>query len=358
MKTPTTKGVGVRDAGIEDVARLAKVSIASVSRVLNGSTPVSAAIRSRVDSAIRQLNYVRHGAARALSSRRSLVIGAIVPTVDNAIFARGIAAFQQRLSEAGYSLILACSYYDPEKELRAAKILVERGVDAVMLVGTSHREALLDLLAARAIPYVITWALDAKGNAPCVGFDNRLAMRRMVAYLADLGHRRFAMLAGITRNNDRSKARVDGLREELRSRGLAIGRDEIIECAYDIAQARMRTREILSHRPCPGVIVCGNDVLAFGALFECRAQGLGVPCDLSITGFDDLELSLHIEPELTTMHVPCDAMGSLAADHLLVALGGSGMPRSVALEALLVIRGSTGPPQNNSTEARRRRQGA
>ncbi len=343
----------VPEVGIQDVARLAKVSISTVSRVLNASAPVSPEIQGKVEMAVRALNYVPHGAARALASRRSQTVGAIVPTVDNAIFAKAIAAFQKRLSGAGYTLLLACSEYDLQREFLAAKALVERGVDALMLVGTVHERGLEPLLEGRGVPYVNTWALDSADRVPCVGFDNLQAVRKLVHFLMDLGHRQFAMLAGVTRDNDRAKARVDGLKQALTERGLEIGDAAILESAYGIAEARVQARRLLRLTPRPSVIVCGNDVLATGAIFECQAQGLTVPGDVSICGFDDLELSQHLSPGLTTMHVPSETIGELAADYLLGVLAGRPMPRSVELEVSLVVRGSTGPP-TRSARARKR----
>lgn len=333
------------DVRLEDVARLADVSIASVSRVLNGTARVGDELRRKVESAIGRLNYVPHGAARALASRRSQTIGAVVPTVDNAIFARAISAFQARLSEDGFTLLLASSGYDLRTELAAAKALVERGVDALMLVGTLHDAALLRLLDGKGIPYVNTWALDPSDRVPCVGFDNIGAMEKIVGYLHDLGHARFAMLAGVTAGNDRAQARVEGFRNALRRRRVDPGPVPVVECPYDIAEARIATRQLLRRRPRPSAIVCGNDILALGVLFECQSQGVPVPQAVSVTGFDDLELVQHLTPSLTTMRVPSDAMGRQAADYLLGWLNGRRTTRCLELEASLVVRESTAPPR-------------
>lgn len=133
------------------------------------------------------------------------------------------------------------------------------------------------------------------------------------------------------------------MREALAAAGLALPPERFVERAYTIDQARSGLRELMAARPAPTAIVCGNDVLAFGALLEAASLGLQVPRDLSIIGFDDLELARHLQPALTTVRVPTEAMWRTAAERLLGAMRGEAVPRSTEIEVALVVRASTGP---------------
>ena len=329
---------------ISDVARRAKVSTATVSRVVNAPDSVREELRVRVEAAIAQLGYVPHAGARTLKSRRTGTIGAIFPTIDNAIFAKAIAALQRRLAEADHQLLIATSGYDPAVEESQALNLLTRGADALVLCGCAQRPALLARLRARGVPvvHVMSWPLPP--GVAGVGFDNAHAMGRVVRYLLDLGHRRIAMLAGVTRDNDRAAARVRGVQEALAEAGLALPAPRLVERAYGLSPAREGLRQLLEATPAPTAIVCGNDVLAFGALLEAQHLGLQVPRDLSIVGFDDLEMASHVLPALTTVHVPAEAMWRRAAERALAMVRGEAPARDPEVEVSLVVRGSTAPP--------------
>ncbi len=334
---------------VEDVALAAGVSTATVSRTLNQPLSVRPALRAQVLDAVAQLGYVAHAGARALSLKRSGTVGVIVPTVDNAIFARGLQAFQQRMARAGQVVLLAFSDYDAEQEEAQALALLKRGVDALALTGLSQRPSLLALLAQRGLPRVHTGSFPAPAGAACVGFRNREVIVRAVRYLLDLGHRRIAMLAGISAGNDRVVDRIVGVREALAAARLKLPAHALAEAPYTLHGAREGARALLAVTPMPTALVCGNDVLAWGAMLECQAQGIDVPRQVSVVGFDDLELSRHWRPALTTMFVPTEHMWTLAADYLLDRLdGGSAVPRQQEIEVELVLRGSSGPPPARS----------
>lgn len=334
---------------IEDVAAAAGVSTATVSRVLNGLT-VRTPGRERVLAAVAQLGYVPHAGARALTLHRTGTVGAIVPTLDNAIFAVAINALQRRLAQDRLQLLIATSDYDPAAEATQAATLVARGVDALVLCGHGQRPQLLEFLRRRGLPWVHVMTLSDAPHSLCVGFDNRRAMARAAQHLLELGHRHIAMLAGSTRSNDRATARVEGAREALRAAGLDLPPERLVERRYGLAEARDGLRQLLAARPAPTAVLCGNDVLAFGALLEARHLGLAVPDELSIVGFDDLELARHVEPGLTTMRVPSEAMWTLAAERLIGALRGEAVPARTEVEVDLVLRAS-------SARAPRRRTG-
>ncbi len=328
---------------IEAVAQAAGVSTATVSRTLNRPGAVREALRKRVEEAVARLGYLPNAGARSMMLRRSGTIGAIFPTVDNAIFAKAIDALQGRLSEAGQQLLIATSNYDADAEMRQAVNLVARGADGLALCGAGQRAELLAFLRKRRLPCVHVMSLTSDPLMNSVGFDNAGAMARAVRYLLDLGHRRIAMLAGSTRDNDRAAARLQGVRRALHEAGIDLPAARLVERRYGIAAARDGFAELMAARPAPTAIVCGNDVLAFGALLEAQSRGLDVPKSLSIVGFDDLELANQLAPPLTTVQVPTEAMWRLAADRLMAALRGEPVPAHTVLDVQLVVRGSTGP---------------
>ena len=329
---------------IDDVAGAAGVSTATVSRVLNRPQSVREALRRRVTEAIIRLGYVPHAGARAMMLNRSGTVGAVFPTVDNAIFAKAIDALQRRLADAGLQLLIATSGYDVNTEARQAMNLVTRGADALALCGIGQSPQVLRFLRQRELPTVHVMTYPAPADLVCVGFDNARAIGQAVRYLVDLGHRRVAMLAGITRDNDRAAARVAGVRHALKEAGHDLVPSYLVECRYALAEARDGFRSLMASVPAPTAIVCGNDVLAFGALLEAQKMGIAVPKALSIVGFDDLEMARHVQPALTTVHVPTEQMWYAAADRLIEALAQMPLRAATEVEVELVVRDSTGPP--------------
>ena len=339
---------------VEDVARAAGVSTATVSRALNQPQAVRPALRAKVLAAVERLGYVAHAGARALSLKRSGTVGVVVPTIDNAIFASGLQAFQRRMSAAGRVVLIAFSDYDPGQELAQVQALLARGVDALALTGLSQRPELMARLAQRGLPWVHTGSYPAPDGAACVGFRNRAAVMRAVQYLLDLGHRRIAMLAGITAHNDRAAERVAGVREALAQAGLKLPAAALVESAYALQAAREGTRRLLAAPARPTALVCGNDVLAFGALLECQAQAVPVPQALSVVGFDDLDMARQWQPALTTIHVPTATMWTLAAQYLVQRLEGTvDAPVQHELQVELVVRESTARALGAGPAARR-----
>jgi LacI family transcriptional regulator len=341
--------LGFGKATVEDIARAAGVSTATVSRVLNGSPLVRPELKARVGAQIEALGYVRHGAARTLASNRSHTIGAVVPTINNAIFAAGIEAFERRLEQAGYTLLLAVSNYSLDNELRQVRRLLEGGVDALMLIGNDHRDETFAMLERARVPHVATWSYDGAARCPNIGFDNRDAAMRIVDHLAGLGHRSIGMIAGMTDGNDRAAERLAGVRAALARRALPLPDRLVFERPYSIEAGREALSLFLKLEAPPTAIICGNDVLALGVLFEAIARGISVPDDLSVTGFDNLPLTAHVSPPLTTIDVPSTAMGEQAAGALLAMLQDTGEEiAGVLLEAPLLVRSTTGPAPNIS----------
>lgn len=330
---------------LSDVARMAGVSPATASRALSKPERVRPESRAKVDHAARLLGYVPHGAARALASQRSRMIGAVIPTLDNAIFANSVNALQGTLAESGYTLLLGSHAYDPAIELQVTRELIERGADGIVFVGTDHDPQIYRMLATFRTPYVLIWSLDPSGRHPCIGFNNRDAAIRVTRHLLDLGHRRLGVISGLTAHNDRVRERLAGVRDALRARGLELSPQAVVERPYSFASGQQAMHELMGRKPSPTAVVCINDVLAIGAIIECRAAGIEVPGDVSITGFDDMEISAQLAPGLTTMRVPTVDLGRAAATYLLDRLAGREVATCTELPVELIVRGSTGPQQ-------------
>ena len=333
-----------RSVSLGDVARHAGVSTATVSRVLNNPEKVAAKSRRAVNSAIEVLGYIPDGVARALASRHSRIIGAVVPTLDNALFATGIQSLQRRLRQHDYTLIVASHEYDLAEELNEVKMLLRQGVDGLLLVGSQHDPALLRLLGEKAVPHVNCWAWAAGSSQPYIGFDNRKAARKLADYLMDLGHVDLAVIAGQTANNDRARDRVQGIRDAMEARNLRLAPERIIEKNYSIKQGREAMRRLLQPGRRPTAILCGNDILAMGAVAECQSRGIRIPGDMSIAGFDDLEMSSQVVPALTTIHVPSAEMGQRAADYLLACIRRGPVELPAEIETNLMVRETTAKP--------------
>ncbi len=264
--------------------------------------------------------------------------------MENAIFARGLQALQEALAADGVTLVVATSNYDPEREAEQIRVLLGRGVDGLVLIGEARDPALYAMLERRGMPFVLVWSWRPDCPWPCVGFDNRAAARAMAERVLDLGHRHIAMIAGVTRGNDRAAARVEGVRDALAARGLRLDESNLIETPYHLEAGAQAARRLLADSPRPTAIVCGNDVLAAGALTEVRGLGLKAPADVSVTGFDDIDLAHALDPSLTTVHVPHRRMGQAAAKLLLRLRAQKGETTNVVFETALVERGSLAPP--------------
>lgn len=327
---------------LADVAAAAGVSTATVSRCLNAPASVRAATRARVEDAVRRLGYEADATARALASRRSLTIGAIVPTLDNAIFAAGIEGLQRALTAEGYTLLIASHEYDLDQELAQARTLLSRGIDGLFLIGKDHHPELRARAAARGAPTVLGWTLSE--TEPSIGFDNARAAAALADYLWSIGHRRFGMIAAPTAENDRARERLEGVRAALARRGVTLDPACVVERAYGLEEGREGLRALMAREPRPTAIVCGNDVLAFGAMFEAQAMGLSVPDDVSIAGFDDLPLAAQLGPGLTTVGVPASLIGARAAEHLIRRISGQTVATATEVPTRLIVRGSTAPP--------------
>lgn len=325
---------------LDDVARLSGVSTATVSRVLNGSSTVKAARREAVEKACEELGYVINRAARTLASRRSMTIGAVVPTLATETFSRPLAAFQQLIHEAGYTLLLANSSFDPETELKEVNKLIEYGIDGLMLVGNTHHPKLWERIDQQAIACIQTFSLDKE--KPSVGYDSEGAAETLANHLLGLGHQRFAVIVGTPPSNDRVSERLKGTRHALEQHGLSLPETHLIDNAFTMNDARKAVFRLLDGPQPPTAIICGNDLLAFGAMCAVSERYLRIPNDISIVGFNDYEYAEHLKHPLTTMRVDLASIGEHAAHFLLNTLNNQPVQTHTVIETELIVRGSTG----------------
>lgn len=336
---------------LNDVAREARVSAATVSRALSRPDLVNASTQQRIQQVALRLGYLPDGAGRALASGLSHTVGIVVPTLDAAIFSRAIQSLQQALAEANYQLLVAAHDYSLAAETSAVRAMLAHRVDGLVLVGSDRTEETRALLRTAKAAVVVIWSFDDEFD--CIGFDNEAAGRLAAEHLLALGHRRLAMISGLTAQNDRARLRLLGVRAAMRNARCELPEWHVVERPFSLDGGRAGLSQLLSLKEPPSAIVCGNDLLAAGAMFEATARGISVPGQISIIGIDNLEISGHLNPPLTTVHLPTARLGIAAAEHILARIEGKTLPHSQELPVALVVRGSTGRLAD-AAEARRR----
>jgi len=349
-RKPTTSG----QTKLSDVATLAGVSVATVSRVINAPHTVREPLRKRVEEALSALDYIPDPAARALASKRMNTIGIVVPALGTAIFADWMVALQHRLDQHGLAMLTASSEYDPDKEHRAIVSLLNRGVDGVVLVGNDHLPVTYKLLRQRGVPAICAYTDATEAGLPGVGFDHREAMRELARYMVRIGHREIGVITSPLRHNDRVSARLQGIRDALAQVRCELPVARVLEVPYSAAEGRKAFARLMDRHPALTAVMCTTDILAFGALLEATRLGYRIPEDVSITGFDDLELAEHMLPPLTTVRSPSQAIGTACADAIMkLILQQPCVPPAITTE--LVIRGSSGKPRERGDRPRKGR---
>ena len=323
---------------LQDVATAAGVSTATVSRCLNFPDQVTERTRTKVMQAVNALSYSPNFGARAMASRRTNTIGAIIPTMENAVFARGLQAFQDELHQHGFTMLVASTSYRADIEEEQIRALVGRGADALLLIGHERSDEIYRFLEAQNVPTLVTWAFDLHQPRPSIGFDNRKAMREMALKVIELGHRNLAFISAQTTLNDRAKARQHGIEDAMAASNLLSEDLYMVETVYGIEQGATAFEQVMKSAPKTTAVFCGNDVLGAGALRSARELKVSVPEDVSIIGFDDIELAEIAYPALTTVHVPHREMGRRAGEALAKLVTEGIQIEAVELEASLVLR--------------------
>lgn len=318
---------------MRDVARAAGVSVATVSRVLNTPDIVAATTRQAVQAAIDALQFVPSAAARAINSGRTRVVGALVPTLDNAIFSKFLEALETKLSAHGLSLVIAVTDGDSDVETLKAKRLVDIGAEAFVVSGITHSPEFDQLIARTQMPVVATSFFDADYRYPTIGYDNVAASRKALEYLRSKGHQHFAVVHGPTKHNDRMRARLCGLRGQ--------GEFHNFETSLSLEGGCEAVKELLRSAPHVTAIICLSDVLALGASFELHRQKVRIPTEMSLIGIDDLPSSACAIPAITTVQLPAVEMGNRTADAIIQWVEHQVVPEPYLIDTTLIIRHST-----------------
>lgn len=339
LPRPALAGPGI---SLADVAALARVSPGTVSRALSRPQMVKPDTRDRVLAAAERLGYVANGAARALAMRRTSTIGALVPRFGGSSFPTLIQALESTLAEAGYTLLLSAPEHTRANEQAILHRLLERGVDAVALLGSEHPPQTLAVLAAHRLPHVMMWG-DPRSCGHCVGFDEPAAGAIVIDHLAQLGHRRLGYIGGLTAENERARRRFSGIVQAAARRGLLLAEPACIETEYGFREGFDAMQALLSRDLGLTAVICGNDYLAVGGLSALDQAGVPVPARISVVSFNDSAFSPFLHPPLTSLRIPIREMGEVAGRHLLDWLAGEPPAAPPPLPVTLVQRASTGP---------------
>lgn len=329
---------GSETVKITDVALAAGVAPMTVSRVINTPDRVAAATAAKVRSAIEALGYVPNLIAGGLSSRRSRMIAAIVPTIASPIFSTPIQAFTDTLGRAGYHVMLALSGYGRDDEESLVRAMLSRRPDGLLLTGASHAPGVMRLLGNAGVPVVEIWDAAETPTDMLVGFDHAEVGAAMADHLLQRGHRDFAVLAA---SDIRATHRRDGFAARVQAAGGHIVAERRLPSPALIADARRAAAEIIPRLPPHAALFCSSDLIAFGAVSEARVLGVAVPQALAICGFGDFDISQGSEPGITTVAVDGAAMGRIAAENLLARLTGGTPPRRVLVPFRIIPRATT-----------------
>lgn len=322
-------------ANLRDVAAAAGVSVATVSRVLNSPNKVNEDTRERVQHSIDKLNFVPSAAARAINSGRSRVVGALVTTLDNAIFARTLDALENRLSDFGLSLIVATTEDDPEKETKKTRELLNIGVEGLIITGVTHSPEMDALINRWGIPAVAISYFDPDYYLPTIAYDNRAAAAVALNHLADLSYNNIAVIHGPLAS-DRTRDRISCLKTAPSDISF-----KLFETEISISGGSKAVHEALNLNHGFDAFLCLSDVLATGVLFELQRRSLTIPNDVAVMGLDDLPSSLVTCPRLSTVRLPSQEMGLKAAEALGNWVEHDVRPDPLCLPTDLIVREST-----------------
>lgn len=327
---------------VREVAAAAGVSVGTVSHVISGRRHVAPSTRSRVEAAIATLGYRPNRLARSLQTRRSHVIGMVIPDVGNPFFGELARAVEREARAAGYCVVFGNSENDPDLETRYVEEFVERRVDGLIAVANVAgwaKRVPMDLAVVALDRYPPRWPFDA------VRVDNEAGMEVIVGHLVGLGHERIGFIGG-DQVSTAGLQRARGFARALRHRNLEPA--WLSTGMFSLESGRLQTERLLARPPRerPTAIVAANDLLALGALLACQQAGVAVPEELSVAGFDDIPFAALARPSLTTVRQPIDELGAQATRLVLERIQGNAptSPRRVVLRPWPVVRASTAPP--------------
>ncbi len=342
--SPKSLNSGRQKAGVREVAAAAGLSVATVSRVINKGSNVSEGTRLRVLDAMRDLGFTLNPMARALATHRTRTIGAVIPTLENSIFARFLDAVEQTLAEEGYALVIATSGNEQALESSRAHALLDMGAEGLILSGATHAPDLLETIVRRKIPTLCTSIYDPSASLPTLGYDNKQIGSDAIKYLQNLGHTHIAIVHGPVVNNDRTALRTSGVKEGASEHSKL----RFFETTLDVSGGTNAAKAIFAEGTHPTAVLCLSDVLALGIMFETDRQNIRVPDELSVMGFDNLDWASVCEPGLTTVRLPTARMGRKSAGALIRHLDGIANLESECIPAEIIVRGTVGPPVNDT----------
>ncbi|MFJ9419435.1 LacI family DNA-binding transcriptional regulator [Streptomyces sp. NPDC101227] len=332
-------------ATMTDVARRAGVSVATVSHVLNDTRPVRPATRDAVRAAIEELDYTHNTLARSLVTSRTKSIGLAVSAISNPYFTEIFQGVEAGTLDNGYSLLIADPHDTPEHELRAVKLLRERRVDGMIIAPSAEPGAMLDYLRRTEAPAVFLDRLvDDRYDHPHdqVSAENETSMAQLVTHLAELGHTRIALIAGLSGLSTTTE-RISGYRKGLEDAGLPYVPELVVGGSSQAEGAEQATRRLLALDGRPTALVTANNAMTIGALQALRAARLAVPDHMALACFDDFSWADLFEPRLTAIAQPSRDIGAAAVRLLLDRLADPDRsPRTLRLPCSFVHRGSCG----------------
>jgi len=324
---------------IQDVAAKAGISAITVSRVLHQPAQVAAGTRARVHAAIEALGYIPDLAASALASRRSGIVGVLVPTIANSVFSETVAGLSDALADTGLQTLLGDYGYSADREAALLRAMLGRRAEAIVAVGLIRDPALRRMLRASGVPVVETWDLADDPIDLMVGFSNEAAGAAMGHHLLVRHYRHIAFVGGA---DERAAARFAGLRRVIAPvHGATLTRlDRIGDLSIEAGRAGLAALLDRPHRL--DAVFFASDVLAAGGLLEAAARGLSVPRQIAIAGLGDLEIGRALSPPLTTLRIHAHEMGRRAGEMLTRRLAGEAVPgAAVDVGFELVVRAST-----------------
>ena len=327
---------------VHDVARAAEVSTSTVSRILNGTAIVADDKRERVLEAIKRLGYRPNVLARGLVRGQSMNIGVLTQAISSLFHSEVLMGVEEGLFGTGYHPIFVSSHLSVDDERDALEVLISRRVDALILAGTSEPDEALLALAER-IPLVIVGHRVAGLERRCISIDNAQAAPLAVEHLISLGHRRIAYISGLDTGLPDARERFEAYRATLGAAGIPFDARLVADADYTKRSGVMAAENLLARGVKFTGMVCTSDQVAYGARLALYRHGIRIPEDVSLVGFDDLEISAYVTPPLTTVRQPILEMGRLASKMIVASLAGQDIP-APKIQAELIVRESTAAP--------------
>jgi LacI family transcriptional regulator len=333
----------IRRVTVKDVARIAGVSYATVSKALNGSHEVSQATRERVTAVASGLGYRPNAIARSLKARQSHTLGVITNDSDGLFTTAMVRGLAEVASNKGFGVFVCNSYDNSAKERQHLELLLDKQVDGLVLVGYKVAARGAPAIDSAAVPVVYLYEYTTEVDSPCILPDDEDGARQATVHVLNLGRRRVGFINGPP-TYEATHVRLRGYAAALSERGARFDAD-LVRTAPDWNQDSgfHLARELMRIAKPPDAIVCANDELAAGTILGLRELGKRVPTDVSIVGFDDRPFAAHLPTPLTTMAMPLYEMGLRAAEELFRALAGEHLRNEIIrVPCKLIVRQSCG----------------